>query len=124
MLRDNKEEARSSPHPQEGDQLTAGDSSSASAGKAGNEVDKGKTASSQALKEVSEQTGKAASLSGSPRKAVELRRSEEKAAKGALRQIDLSEIAATRTSLDHTINVSISLYKCWYIFICCSLCSR
>ncbi|MPC18895.1 hypothetical protein E2C01_011792 [Portunus trituberculatus] len=108
VLKDKKEEAHSSPHPQERDQPTAGDSSSTSTGKAGDEAGKGKTVSSQVLKEVSDQTGKAASQSGSPGKAVELRRSEVKAAKDAPRQIDLSEIAATRTSLDHTINMVVN----------------
>lgn len=105
---DKKEAAQPSPHPQERDQPTAGDSSITSTGKAGDVADKGKTANSQVLKEVSDHTGKAASQSGSPGKAVELRRSDLKAAKDAPRQIDMSEIAATRTSLDHTINMVVN----------------
>lgn len=117
MPEDKKEEERSSPYSHERSHLMTGDNSYASSVKVTDEADKKKTSDHPAVKDISEQKVKAASQSESPGGVAEHRESEMKTNKDVSRPLDTSQIAATRTSLDHTINVSnifVIQYLLWW----------
>lgn len=106
MPEDKKEEARSSPCPPERSPLATGNNSYVSRVKVPDEADNKKSSEYRAMKEISDQKVKAANQSEAPGRVAENRQSQMKTAKDASRPLDTSQIAATRTSLDHTINVS------------------
>lgn len=83
--------------------LTTNDSKLTSTVKAGDEADKGKTADSSKKEAPTLEKTKTTS-----RNVAEQRQTELRAAKDASRPVDRSQIAATRTSLDHTITVSVT----------------
>lgn len=103
---DKKQDARSSPCPQERSPLATGNNSYVSRAKVPDEADNKKSSDHHAMKEISDQKVKAANQSETPGRVAENRQSQMKTTKDASKPLDTSQIAATRTSLDHTINVS------------------
>ena len=122
MVDDKREEVCSSPHHHERPHRTPGTNNYTNIVKVTEEVTKGRTTDHHATKEIPDRKGKAANRPELPARATEHRRSESKTPKDTSRPLDTSQIAATRTSLDHTINVSMSwLYRIYYHVKCISI---
>lgn len=106
-LVDENQKSQVNPDHEEKSDVTTNDSNFTSNVKADNENDKGKALDLPAKGASNHDKNKATSGTDTSINIAEHRLTELKTAQDASRPIDRSQIAATRTSLDHTITVSM-----------------